>query len=63
LWVALASACWAVAGGSLAFALAALGRMGLPGGTRLLGLFAAGVAGLFRACGLERAAAFFAPQG
>ncbi len=63
LGVGLAAGFWALVGGSLAFLLSALGRLGLSGGPRLLGALAAPAAGLFRACGLERAASFFALQG
>jgi hypothetical protein len=59
LWIALASACWAVLGGGAGFLLSGLGQRGL----RLLSAAAEPLAWLFRRCGFERAAAFFLLEG
>jgi hypothetical protein len=59
LWIALASACWALLGGGAGFVLSGLGQ----GGLRLLSAAAEPLVWLFRQCGLERAAAFFLLKG
>jgi hypothetical protein len=59
VWIALASACWALLGGGAGFLLSGLGKRGL----RLLGTIAGPFAWMFRLCGLERAAAFFLLKG
>jgi hypothetical protein len=59
LWMALASACWALLGGGAGFLLSGLGQRGLA----LLARAAGPLAWLFRQCGFERAAAFFLLQG
>jgi hypothetical protein len=59
VWVAVASACWAVVGGGIGFLLCSLG----PGGARLLGSLAAPLARLCRVCGMKRAADLFVPEG
>jgi hypothetical protein len=58
VWVALAVACWTVLGGVAGLLLSAFGP-----GRRLLGVAASPLAWLFRACGLDRAADFFALHG
>jgi hypothetical protein len=59
LWIALASACWALVGGGAGFVLSGLGQHGL----HLLSAAAGPLVWLFRQCGLERAAAFFLLKG
>jgi hypothetical protein len=59
LWVALVCAWWALLGCGIGFLLCGLGRRG----ARVVGALAFPLAWLFRACGLERAAAFFVPEG
>jgi hypothetical protein len=59
LWMAVASVCWALLGGSAGFLLSGLGQRGLS----LLGAAAGPVAWLFRQFGLERASAFFHLNG
>jgi hypothetical protein len=59
IWIALASACWAIVGGGAGFLLSSLGQRGL----HLLRASAGPLVWLFRQCGLERAAAFFLIKG
>lgn len=59
LWIASASACWALVGGGTGFLLSGLGQRGL----QLLSAAAGPLAWLFRRCGLERAASFFLLKG
>jgi hypothetical protein len=58
IWALLAVACWTALGGALGLLLSAAGP-----GRRLLGAAAAPLSGAFRACGLDRAADFFALHG
>jgi hypothetical protein len=59
VWIALASACWAILGGGAGFLLSGLGQRGL----RLLSVAAGPAVWFFRQCGFERAASFFLLQG
>lgn len=59
VWVLLASLYWAVLGGAAGLVLGGLGRRGL----RLLAALAAPVSGMFRLCGMGKAAGFFALEG
>ncbi|HZY86589.1 MAG TPA: hypothetical protein VFE78_17275, partial [Gemmataceae bacterium] len=58
VWALLAVACWTALGGALGLLLSVAGP-----GRLLLGAAAAPLAGVFRACGLDRAADFFALHG
>jgi hypothetical protein len=59
LWILLALLVWALVGGGLGLVLGMLGRRGAS----VLGSAGTALAGLFRRCGLERAATFFLVQG